>query len=54
MQEVADESSDAKATLRSRTRRLGLLATPMTVAGSVPDRETAVATALVAFGQPSQ
>lgn len=45
-QGIADESSDARATLRARARRIGVLAT--SVAGAVPpaaDRETALASA---------
>lgn len=41
-QGVADESSDARATLRGRARRLGVLATAATVAVSATDREAAV------------
>ncbi|MGH3694762.1 MAG: hypothetical protein ACRDRX_12385 [Pseudonocardiaceae bacterium] len=42
-QGVADESGDARATLRGRARRLGVLATPAAVTVPAPDREAALA-----------
>lgn len=42
-QGVADESADARATLRGRARRLGVLATPTAVTVPTPDREAALA-----------
>lgn len=41
-QGVADESGDARATMRGRARRLGVLATPSAVAVPAADRKAAV------------
>ena len=42
-QGVADESGDARAALRSRAPRLGVLATPRAATGPALDREAALA-----------
>ncbi len=42
-QGVADESGDARAALRSRARRLGVLAISLTGPVPAPDREAALA-----------
>lgn len=42
---MADESGDARATLRRRARRLGVLATPAAVTMPAPNREAALTSA---------